>query len=232
MSNFYIPASASFPQTSENRPLGDIIDDLADYVGGGDRPAAQDRARRALRSSVRMFNVMSWRFNRQQQTITLLNNTSDYALATAFRTFRAALLLDAAGLVVDRLDWIAYEDLARYDPSETTPGATSPDSYTARNTFLTGIVTILPKLGTINSQYPSVRLDYHSRIVIPTNDAAILTVPVEVEEAIVLEAVAFLVSKTSSFAEGQIARAVAREFRANVEREWRDWPDAAQGNQA
>lgn len=224
MSQFFVPLAASYPQTGANRPVSDILDDLADYVGGGDRPAAQARARRSLHAAVRMFNAMPWKFARQRQTITLLDNTSDYALAGAFRSPRAALLIDTGGKSVAPLEWVPYEDWARYDADELGT-ATSPDRYTARNQHETGLLTFLPPLGIINTQYPSVRLDYHQRIVVPAADNAVLGVPQEVEEAIVQEAVAIIVSKSRSFVEARDARAVARDLKAQVLNDWRDWPD-------
>lgn len=232
MPNFaFVPDSASYPQVGENRVISDILDDLTDYVGGGDRPAAQDRARRSLNAAVRMFDSVAWRFLRQQQTITLANNITDYSLNAFFRSPRAALLLDSNGDAAGPLEWVRYEDWARYEADESTP-AISPEAYTARNSFATGLLTMIPPLGTINTQYPQVRLDYHTRIVIPTSDGSTLNVPILIEEAIVQEAVAIIVAKTRSFTEAQIARAVARDLRQSCEREWRDFPDSAVGNQA
>lgn len=232
MPNFaFVPASASFPQVSENRVVSDILDDLADYVGGGDRPAAQDRARRALRSAIRMANTVAWRFLRQRTTITLVNSTSDYPLDASFRSPRAALILDNNDKAAGTLEWVRYEDWARYEADERSL-VTMPLAYTCRNAFATGTVTMIPPLGVINTGYPKVRLDYHARIALPTSDGAILAIPVDVEEAIVQEAVAFIVAKTRSFTEAQIARTVSRDLRAACEREWRDYPDRGFGNQS
>ena len=227
----FVPLTAAYPQTSENRIVSDILDDLADYVGGGDRPAANARARRALQAAVRWYNTVAWRFQRFRQDITLVNNTTDYPLAAAFRTPRAASLLDTSTRMSGTLIWVPYEDWVRYDGDEVSP-ATSPETYTCRNVFQTGLVTFLPRLGTINTQYPKVRIDYHARITVPASDSSILSVPSEVEEAIVQEAVAIIVAKSRTFAESREARVISRDMRATVEREWRDFPDSGQHNEA
>lgn len=225
--------SSGFPQTTANRTISDILDDLCDYVGGGDRPAARERARRSLAATVRMFNMVPWRFNRQRQTITLLDNTSTYTLNSSFRTPLAAVMLDTADKAIGSpLEWVPYVDWVRYEGDEGGT-STGPEAYTCRNAFLNGEIAFIPRLGTINTQYPKVRLDYHSRIDVPATDSVVLTVPQEVEEAIVQEAVAVIISKTRSVQEGNQHRMlVAKPLYQVCLNEWRDFPDRASYNQA
>ena len=83
-----------------------------------------------------------------------------------------------------------------------------------------------PPLSTPTNR-PKARIDYHVRIAVPTADAAVINVPQEVEEALVAEAVAIMISKTRSFEDASAARGSANVLRRLAEIQHKDWPDSA-----
>lgn len=227
MSNVVVIATSSaFPQTGSNRTVGEIISDLLDYTGGKERTEAENRARRALAESIRLFNAMAWRFNRRTTDITFLASTSDYTLPGTIRDVWKVMLLDASGELNEDLEFVTYQDFLRYDGS-TVSAVTIPDQYTLFNTFDTGNIRFLPRLGTTFG-YPKARVFYHDRILMPGSDDGKLAVPPEVETAIVRQAASLLVARVRTFAEAQAAKTDADQATSAVIREWRDFPDFMQ----
>lgn len=223
---FVIPSFANFPQTGNNRTIDEILVELLDYTGGADRNEAKARARRALRETLRLFNAMAWRFNRKTEDITFLANTSDYALNAQMRDVWKVMLLDSSNELVGDVDFVKYEDFLLYDGSTLSP-TTIPDEYTLFNTFDTGNIRFLPRLGATFS-YPKARIFYHVRIVMPATDSSPLAVPPEVETAIVRQAATLLIARTRTFEEAARARADADAATNAIIREWRDFPDFMQ----
>jgi hypothetical protein len=221
-----VATSSAFPQLAANRTLGEIIQDLLDYSGGGDRGPAQDRARRAVAETIRLFNGMAWRFNRKTMDITFLASTSDYALNGLTRDVWKVMLLDNADEQVSDVGFVTYQDFLREDGSTQSP-VTIPDNYTLFNTFDTGNIRFLPRLGATFS-YPKARVFYHTRIAMPADDNSKIAVPPEVETAIVRQAAAILVARVRTFAEAEAAKRDADNASAPAIREWRDFPDFMQ----
>jgi len=226
VSNIVVPASASFPQTGINRTISSILTHLQDYVGGGG-VEGRSRALRALDETVRAFNSMAWRFNRKSTDITFVASTSDYALPATVRSVWKVMLLDSDDELIDEIPFVTYQDFLLYDGSTQSP-VSIPNEYTLFNMFDTGNIRFLPRLGTTFS-YPKARVFYHIRIVVPSaDDESTLTVPQEVETAIVRQAAALLVARTRTFEEAARARADADNLTAAAQREWRDFPDMSQ----
>lgn len=221
-----IATTSAFPQTATNRTLAEIIQDLLDYSGGGDRGAAQDRARRAVAETLRLFNAMAWRFNRKTVDITFLASTSDYQLPGTIRDVWKVMLLDSSDELVYDIDFTPYQDFLKYDGSTQSP-VTIPGEYTLFNTFDTGNIRFLPRLGATFT-YPKARVFYHTRIAMPADDNSVLTVPPEVETAIVRQAAAILISRVRTFAEAEAAKRDADQATSAIIREWRDFPDFMQ----
>jgi len=222
---YTIPASSTFPQTTNNRTRTQMVDDVLDYVGGRDRSKWREVAGRSIDSAIRQFNTIAWRFNRTQQDITLVNDTSDYTLTSTVRNPLRCRLLDTNSVPVHTVHWQRFEDETKFTPSRLSVTST-PARYTIRNVHLNGVITFLPRIGTVNVNRPTARVDFHKRIVVPAS-AALIDVPTEVEEAIVDEAVAITIAKVRTFVEGRDARVLSRTSRERVEWEWRDYPDSA-----
>ncbi len=225
MGVYTIPASSAFPQTTGNRTRASMVDDVLDYVGGRDRSKWREVASRSIDSAIRQFNTIAWRFNRRQQDITLLNDTSDYTLTSTIRNPLRCRLLDINSNPVHTVHWQRFEDETKFTPSRQSVTSV-PARYTIRNVHLNGLVTFLPRIGTVNVNRPVARVDFHKRIDIPTG-TGLIDVPVGVEAAIVDEAVAITVAKVRTFLESRDARILSRASRERVEWEWRDWPDSA-----
>jgi len=214
----FVPVAADFPQISGLRNVGSIITDLLDYVGGADRPESQARARRALAETVRAFNGMAWRFNRRTHDITFVNDTSDYALHATTRDVWKVMLVDSSSRLVDDVEFVPYEDFLRYDRTTVSP-VLIPNDYTLFNTFNEGNIKFLPRIGSGTFQYPTATIFYHKRIDVPISDEDVISVPIEVETAIVRQAAALLVARVRSFEEAARARADARDITLGVQRE-------------
>ncbi|MCK5245736.1 hypothetical protein KAR02_02485 [Candidatus Bipolaricaulota bacterium] len=223
----FIPVTADFPQIANLRSQGEIIEDLLDYTGGGDRTEARRRARRALTETIRAFNGMAWRFNRRTQDVTLLTITSEYDLNADIRNIWKVMMLDTNGQLAGSVEWIPYQDFLRYDGS-TVSTVTVPNEYTVFNFHNEGKIYFLPRIGEGPFIYPKARVFYHKRIDTPGSDDDYIDAPEEVETAIVRQAAALLVARTRTFEEATRARADANAITLAAQREWRDWPDFRQ----
>jgi hypothetical protein len=190
MPGFSFVPVAGFPPTEGLRTRGEILLDLLDYTGGGDREEAKARARRALAETIRVFNGMAWRFNRRYQDISLVADTSEYTLETTIRSVWKVMLLDSSSYLAGDLEFTAYEDFLRYD-GDTLSTVNIPDEYTLYNVWNEGKIRLLPRIGAGPfTDHPKVRVFYHIRIAIPGADSVRLNVPQEVETAIVRQAAA------------------------------------------
>lgn len=219
------PPSASFPQTGTGRDRSTLTNIIATYIGGERAPLALDRARLALDHAIRFFNFWPWKFNRLQQTIPFVANTSDYALNGAFRSFRRATLLDANGKDNSKLDILDWQE-ATTRLTDRSATSAYPDAVTARNVHETGLVTLYPPMGaTPSTGFPSMRIDYHRRIVLPSGDASVMNVPEQVEEAILLHGIAQVIKMVRSYEEAAGAMTDATFARHAIEREQLDYPE-------
>jgi hypothetical protein len=227
MGNIIVSAGAAtvFPATGSNATVASILDDIAAYIGGQSSPHALGRARIALKQAVREFNTWAWRFNRMQQTISWVANTTDYALNSDIRDPYRATLMNASSIAISPVEYREYSAFSREFASRL--GTSSyPTHYTVRNVHETGLVTIYPPMGSSPStNYPSMLLDYHRRIALPTSDDGTLDVPLEAEEALRQTAVAIAIAMSRTFEEATVARNLADRLRFSLEAEWRDWVD-------
>lgn len=214
---------ASYPQVNQNRTLAALVLDILEYAGGLDDEDERAKAERALNSAVRQFNHVSWSFNRLFKDVTFLANTSDYVMPAGFYTPWRGLIIDANDKTVRRIQWIPYDEWVLTRPNQRT-GTSLPHGYTIRNIHETGMLTFFPPLGPGPFTYPKARIHYHRRIVVPIG-TAVMNVPSEVEEAIVQEGAAIMISKVRNFQEARDQRLLAREARAVCELRWRSWED-------
>lgn len=224
-----VVTSASFPASGGNRPRNAAISELTEWTGSGNRPEMQVRAGRSWDSAVRQFNAIAWRFNRMQDDITLssTSGTTDYTLNTDFRSPLRAMLLDSDSKIAGGpLRWIPYIAWTASFPDQTGTGS-EPEFYTVRNEHETGVVTVDPPTSGSNT-YPTLRIDYHRRILTQAGDTGVLNVPQEMDEAIFQLALAIFISKVRSYAEARDQFTLAARLRAECERMWRDYDE--QGN--
>ena len=227
MGFYFVGQPGSVPQTQDNRVKSELIDDILEFVGGEGDKDDQKRASRALDSSVRRFNDIAWRFYRRQATITFLDDTAEYLLveAATFRNPLRARLLDSDDKRREYLSWVRWEDWTKFDPDQKS-SVSVPIYYTIRNIHQTGIIIFSPPTATPTSR-PKCLLDFHIRIAVPAFDATVLNVPSEVEEALVAEAVAIMLSKSRTFKDATDAQNIADRLRRLVEIQHKDWPDSA-----
>lgn len=216
-------AAAAAPQTSNNRTCDELVGEIAGYIGGETSIPARLKAKNALMSAIRNHNTWAWVFNRQVQTITFVNDTSEYPLDASTRNSLFATLLDTNGNEVMGLEWIDYKGfLLSFDARIGT--SQIPTHYTFPNVHRLGEVKFHPRIGTGGFSYPTCRIDWHSRIDFPAS-SQVINVPEEVEQSIFELAVAYAIEKVRSFIEGARSRAIARDLRIDLEAEYRDYPD-------
>jgi len=215
-------ASAGFPQTGKNRTVSDLIDEIAEFTGGQDRPDVQSQARRALFEAIRAFNAWAWVFNRVSEDITLVAATSEYTLSSNWRSPLVAQLVDSSGYTREHVEWIPYRVWMTELPDQSSTGST-PLYYTARNIHETGLVTVDP-LPASTLTYPTLRLVYHRRILCPS-DSNVINVPTEVEQAIFDEAVWRFLRKKKTFKEARDAKQSALLSKSEIQFEYRDFED-------
>lgn len=224
-----VTPSAAYPQSGDNRSKTELIDEITGYSGGTARPDMKQVAGAQLNRAVRHFNNMLWKFNRITEDITLSSpvsatNNAQFSLSNDWKAPLVAILVDSDGDDRDKVQWTDYKIWRRITPFQKTQG-NIPIRYTARTIYREGRVFVDPPLDTSNLTYPTMRLEYFKRIALLVNDTDVLDVPIEVEEAILMTAIALYIEKDRNFRDGREARNVARELRAPVEFEYRDWQD-------
>ncbi len=221
MSQVVVVQGGNFPQTGANQTRASATELLASFIGGEDRPESKTRAGKHLDRSVKEFNSIAWRFNRQTQDITLVADTKTYTLNTNFRSPLTAMLINSSSVTVRHIHWITYEDWILLK-SDQTAGGSQPNLYTARNIHNTGLVEFDPfPTGTLS--FPKVRLHYFSRIALATGQLDKLNVPGEVDEAIFQLAVAKLIHAEKGIKSAEGDYALAKRMRLDVQNSHRDW---------
>lgn len=216
-------SAAQFPQTSDNRTIGEAKTELAMYSGGQARTDILDRAGHAYRRAIREFNDVPWKFNRMTDDIELVADTADYQLENDFRNPIRAIMVDADNNTRESVAWVKYEEWVYHLPDQSTTGS-MPLLYTVRNAHETGLLTVDP-IPASSLSYPTLRVHYHRRIEIPEDDAERVNAPVEVEEAIFARALAIFMSMVRTPREAGEYSVEAAVRRARVEIEHRDWED-------
>ena len=223
MSRIVAGLQADYPQDNQNRTLSELVLDILEYAGGLDDVDEKAKAKRALESAVRQFNHISWSFNRSFKDVTFLADTSEYIMLADFYTPWRAMIIDDNDKNVKRLQWVPYDEWLITRPNQRT-GTSLPLGYTIRNIHEDGLVTFFPPLGPGPFTYPKARIHYHRRIIVPIG-SGVMNIPSEVEEAIVQEAVAIMISKVRNFAEARDQRLLSRDAKQVCELRWRSWED-------
>ena len=224
MARYAGAAPSNFPQTSKNRPISSMMEELASFTGGQLRDDTLKRAREAIFESIRGFNSWAWTFNRVTEDIALTANgsTPDYTLTQDWRSPLRAQMVDSSNNTRDEVSWIEWGDWASRFPDQSTTGSI-PLLYTARNIHETGQVTVDPVPATTLT-YPTLRLFYHRRILCPA-DGAVINVPTEIEQAIFDEAIWRFMRKVKTFREAREAQSAAIFSKAAITQEYRDYGD-------
>jgi len=222
MSLVFITPPADFPQQNTNRTCGNILTDLLQFTGGTEDADAQEKAKLALQMAVREYNGILWNFNRVTQDITLTAET-DFTLAAAFRAPLAATLLDSSNENTWTLSWLPWEEFI-FQAWDRRGTGSMPLVYTARNVHETGVVTVWPKL-TTPLTWPTMRMEYFRRILIPSGVGDTLNVPEEIEEGIVQRALAILIAMTRTYREARDQLQIAAAIKETLKMEYRGYPD-------
>lgn len=227
MSDLTGASSAGFPQSAGCRTMGEMALEMSESTGGGGRDKRLRRASGCIRRSIRQYNRFDWKFNRQTEDIALgspVSGTNNkYALDTSFRTPYMAMLVDSDGKDRRLVDWVPYRPFNRIYESKLSEAGV-PSNYTARSVFREGVVFVGPQLDTSNLTYPTMRLEFHSRIDHPSDNSCIET-PEEVEEGIFSLALYLYLMKERSESSLTAYKRQADELFLMLEQEHRDWPD-------
>jgi len=222
-----IVTTSGFPQDRGNRTRNAALTEIASFYGGENRPTIITRAGQAWDSSIREYNTWLWKFNRVTADITLASpspaGSDTYDLATDFAEPNRAKLVDSNGKERDVVGWVPFEEWLVYFPDRSAPSS-RPVFYTAQNVHETGKVTVYPPPAT-SLQWPTLRLYYFRRILIPANPDGRLNVPLEVEEGIFQLAQARMTHKQKSFADAGAEYERAGAYRLGLEHRFRDFPD-------
>jgi len=227
MSHHTVTTAANFPQSGGNRTRLAALTEIASFYGGESRPQIVTRAGAAWESAIREYNSWLWTFNRVTMDITLSSpspaGSDTYDLATDFAAPNRAKLVDSNSKERDSLWWVPFEEWLVYFPDRSTPSS-RPVAYTAQNVHETGKVIIAPPAGT-SLQWPTLRLYYFRRIVIPSGEENRLNVPLEVDEGIFQLAQAKMTHKQKSFQEAANEYERAGAYRLGLEHRFRSFPD-------
>lgn len=216
------------PQTTANRTMGDVLIELAEYVGGSDRPDVRLRALRCWHAAIREYNSVLWKFNGRVQDINLAAATAGqnaFPLTLPFAGPRRAVLVGTGGDEEESIDWVNFEEWLTFFPDKRSDQS-RPSVYTAHNVHNLGQIIIDPP-AVVGAQmhYPTLRLYYYTYIALITNEAEKLNAPTDVEEGIFQEALAKMLQKTKGFPESREAKAYAASLRVRLEQEHRGYPD-------
>ena len=223
-----IVTSAAYPQSGGNRTRNEVLSEIASFYGGENRPDIIARAGKSWASAIREYNSWLWTFNRVVADIDLTvpspAGADTYDLETDFAEPNRAKLVDANGKERDYLNWVPFAEWLVFFPDRSSPSS-RPMFYTMQNVHETGKVTIYPPPNTTGLQWPTLRLYYFRRILIPTGGDERLNVPLEVDEGIFQLAEAKMTHKQDSFeaASGEYDR--ANGYRIGLEHRFRDFPD-------
>lgn len=222
-----VVSTSAFPQDFGNRTRGEVLTEIASFYGGEDRASILNRAAKAWESAIREYNTWLWTFNRVTIDITLSSPSpaaSDtYSLPTDFAAPNRAKLVDANGKERDAVEWVPFDEWLVYVPDRSTT-ASRPIFYTAQNAHETGLVTIYPRAAS-SLQWPTLRIYYFRRILIPTDAGERLNVPLEVDEGIFQLAQAKMTHKQKNFAFASAEYDRAVGYRLGLEHRFRDFPD-------
>jgi hypothetical protein len=174
---------------------------------------------------VRSFNNVLWKFNRKENDLTFNTTTATetYTLASDFHGAYRVTLVDSDSKVRQSVDFVNWEDIQTFDPS-TVGTSPAPTVYSLRNWHEDGLIHFRPVPST-SPTWPTARVHYFRLIALATANGDRLNVPLEVDQAILDEAVAIFMARSRSFAEARDARAVAVNSRLEVEQKWRDYTD-------
>jgi hypothetical protein len=222
-----VVTSLNYPQSGSNRTRSAALAEIASFYGGESRPQIVARAGAAWESAIREYNTWLWRFNRVTANITLASpspaGSDTYDLATDFAEPNRAKLVDSNSKERDSLSWVPFEEWLIYFPDRSATSS-RPCFYTAQNVHETGKVTVYPPPAT-SLQWPTLRLYYFRRIVVPTGDGERLNTPQEIDEGIFQLAQAKMTHKQKSFADAAQEYARAGDFRLGLEHRFRSFPD-------
>lgn len=220
--------SGGFPQDDNNRTRDEAIAEIASFYGGENRNAIKLRAGKSWESAIREYNTWLWVFNRVTADLTLASPTpasSDtYSLPTDFAAPNRAKIVDANGKERQSVRWVPFAEWTYFVPDHSGTG-TQPLVYTAQNIHETGLVSVYPRI--VSPSWPTLRVFYFRRILIPTAGNERLNVPFEVDEGIFQLAQAKMTHKQKTFAAAAAEYDRATSYRLGLEHRFRDFPDIA-----
>lgn len=214
-----VASSSAYPQSGSNRTYNEACNELVQYFGGDNDPDLIGRAGSSYNAAIRAYNDVNWRFNRMQQTITLVASTSSYTLADDFKAPLRAVVLDSNSKEVCAVQNVPYQNRIDYD-ADTVQTVSVPEWYELRTPHQAGTIVFWPPLGATLT-YPTVRLDYFRWILTVTGDSR-LNVPRDFEQA-VFEWATWDLSKKVDISTAREHERQARLSRGMMDANYRDW---------
>lgn len=147
-----------------------------------------------------------------------------YDLSSDFRNPKHAALLDGDGKERVDIKYVPWEVYASGLSRQTT--STIPSIYTALNVFRTGKVTLHPRIAsTALLTYAYLRVAYNTRIPLLAGDTDVLSVPPEVEEAILTRAAYVMFGSYKSMQDAALLKQDAIELFNYVASIYEDFED-------
>lgn len=221
-------AASNFPQTGEGRTRIRLVTDIAIASGGENDSDRQARALVALNRSLRTYNEVFWKCNRVSTDITFSASDFDYALPADFAAPIRVALLNTDGKLAGTgsLIYVDYPDWLDGDGDRTQTGD-PPSYYTINNEHETGLIEFspVPTANVATSNYPTARLFYYRRIVLPTSDDAKVNIPVELEGGVEGLAIAYYMGYIEGLPASVQPVAMELRHKEELEQRFRVYPE-------
>lgn len=174
-----VVVSGSFTPSPGTVACSVLEADIASYVNAPNSSRALAKAEDFIGVAVAKLNTVLWPWMIVYQDITLVADTSDYDLASAFLAPRKAELRDGNGFPVSLLTYSDPKTFSRDHYDRKTSGTSC--TYTVENAHEYGTVTLdIPPSAGFVASYPTLRLRYYQKVQPCDGSVTSLNVPHEV----------------------------------------------------
>jgi hypothetical protein len=172
--------SASSASVSPNAPtLSNLRKSVLDIVQGGSDPELLDLADRAIKQAIDRLNLRTWQWSIETQSITLDTTNDEYTVNADFKMPYKAELLDSNSKRAGMLNYLTPRQFLDWI-NDTTNGST-PYYYTVISPHADGKIRLdLVPDSAYTTKFPTLRLNYYSRVVYPAGVNDAIDVPSEV----------------------------------------------------
>jgi hypothetical protein len=163
-----------------NQTFSQLKTKVARYVGGQDHADLLTMAGDEINNAIRDLNTRTWYWALAYTDLTLVADTQSYALPSNFKAARKAFRLDSSSKMDGQL---GYKDPHSFDSEEwSSTSSGDPCHYSVFSFLDTSEVTFnVPPSTSFVATYPKIRIRYHARIPVLSNDSDTCPVLPEVE---------------------------------------------------